>query len=242
MVFSCIITGIFAVFGKEQFSEEMPEFGDYSEGKLLHSVSMKDNAKLDREEACTDSKREKLAAAFRTILECVADDVNRPGLEDTPMRAAKAMEFLTGGYALTTKDAVGSGVFEEGTENNMVIVKDIDISSLCEHHLLPFTGKAHIGYIVGPSRKVLGLSKLARIANMYARRLQVQERLTMEIAAEVQKSTECHGVAVLVEASHMCMVMRGVQQPGSSTTTSHYTGILERDISRRQEFLSMVTR
>ncbi|KJZ74500.1 hypothetical protein HIM_06096 [Hirsutella minnesotensis 3608] len=184
-----------------------------------------------------EQRLERMRGAVRTLLECVGEDPDREGLLDTPSRYAKALLFLTGGYQVNVEDLVNNALFHEG-HNEMVIVKDIEIHSLCEHHLVPFTGKMHIGYI--PSDTVIGLSKLPRIAEMYARRLQIQERLTKEVAHAIMEILKPQGVAVVMESSHLCMVMRGVQQRSSSTITSCVLGCFERKSKTRNEFLSLV--
>lgn len=176
---------------------------------------------------------------FSKIIEEIGEDVTREGLVDTPMRAAKAFKFLNNGYEKTLEEVLNGAIFEADTED-MVIVKDIELYSLCEHHLLPFVGKCHIAYL--PQGHVLGLSKLARIVDMYARRLQIQERLTKQIADAVDTAVNAKGVAVVIEAKHMCMMMRGVEKQNSVMTTSVMTGIFREDMSTRAEFLSLINR
>lgn len=176
---------------------------------------------------------------FSKIIEAIGEDVTREGLVDTPKRAAKAFEFLNNGYNKTLEEILNGAIFEADTED-MVIIKDIELYSLCEHHLLPFVGKCHIAYL--PQGKVLGLSKLARIVDMYARRLQIQEKLTKQIADAVDTAVGAKGVAVVIEAKHMCMMMRGVEKQNSVMTTSVMTGIFRKEMSTRAEFLSLINR
>lgn len=192
-----------------------------------------------REETAEEAEKrlEKMSGAVRTLLECVGEDPDREGLLATPSRYAKALLFLTKGYQVNVEDIINDALFSEG-HNEMVIVKDIEINSLCEHHLVPFTGKMHIGYI--PSDTVIGLSKLPRIAEMYARRLQIQERLTKEVAHAIMEIVKPQGVAVVMESSHLCMVMRGVEKTGTTTITSCVLGCFERKSKTRNEFLSLV--
>jgi len=178
----------------------------------------------------------KIKNAYETILEEIGEDLNRDGLQDTPMRAAKAMEFLTQGYNQTLEQVLNNAVFESDSDE-MVIVRDIEMYSLCEHHMLPFIGKCHVAYL--PRGKVIGLSKIARIVDMYARRLQIQENLTKQIADAVNNVTNGLGVGVIIEAKHMCMMMRGVGKQNSSMTTSAMLGRFRTDINTRNEFLSL---
>jgi len=175
--------------------------------------------------------------AVRTLLLGLGEDPDREGLKDTPKRVVKALQFLTKGYDESLDELLNGAVFTEDA-NEMVLVRDIDIFSSCEHHILPILGRAHVAYI--PNGKVIGLSKIARICEMYARRLQVQERLTLQIADALQGLLKPQGVAVVVEASHMCMVMRGVQKPGSWTVTSAMRGVFSEDARTREEFMNLI--
>ena len=184
-----------------------------------------------------DDDNELMIGAVRQILESVGENPEREGLLKTPKRVAEAMRFLTQGYNQSLETLLNGAIFDEG-HNEMVLVRDIDFFSLCEHHMLPFMGRAHVAYI--PSQKVVGLSKLARIVEMYSRRLQVQERLTRQIAEAVQEILEPQGVAVVMEATHMCMAMRGVQKPGSWTVTSAMLGVFDKEQKTREEFFNLV--
>jgi len=174
---------------------------------------------------------------YTAILGQLGEDVNREGLLDTPKRAAKAMQYLCKGYQQTLEDVTNGALFSSDN-SEMVLVKNIELYSLCEHHMLPFIGKAHVAYL--PNGKVLGLSKVARIVDMYARRLQIQENLTREIAEAMQQVTGASGVAVVIEAQHMCMMMRGVEKQNSSMVTSVMLGQFRDNAATRSEFLGLV--
>ncbi|WP_313514747.1 GTP cyclohydrolase I FolE [Pseudomonas sp.] len=174
---------------------------------------------------------------YTEILAELGEDVNREGLLDTPKRAAKAMQYLCRGYQQTLEEVTNGALFSSDN-SEMVLVKNIELYSMCEHHMLPFIGKAHVAYL--PSGKVLGLSKVARIVDMYARRLQIQENLTRQIAEAVQAVTHAAGVAVVIEAQHMCMMMRGVEKQNSSMVTSVMLGEFRENSDTRAEFLSLV--
>lgn len=178
-----------------------------------------------------------MVQAVRTLLIGLGENPDREGLIDTPKRVVKALQFLTKGYHESLDELLNGAVFTENA-NEMVLIRDIDIFSSCEHHILPIIGRAHVAYI--PNGKVIGLSKIARICEMYARRLQVQERLTLQIADALQGLLKPQGVAVVIEATHMCMVMRGVQKPGSWTVTSAMRGVFADDVRTREEFMNLV--
>jgi len=175
--------------------------------------------------------------AFANIIESIGEDLSRPGLLDTPERAAKAFEFLTRGYHQSIDEVVNGALFPSDC-SEMVIVKDIELYSMCEHHMLPFIGKCHVAYI--PNGKVLGLSKVARIVDMYARRLQIQENLTTQVAQTILDVTGAAGVAVTIEAKHMCMMMRGVEKQNSVMKTSSMLGAFRNNPATRTEYLSLV--
>ena len=174
---------------------------------------------------------------FARIIEGIGEDLTRPGLVDTPKRAAKAFQFLTKGYEQDLEEVVNGALFPSDS-SEMIMVKDIELYSLCEHHLLPFIGKAHVAYI--PTGHVLGLSKVARIVDMFARRLQIQEQLTVQIAESIQNITGASGVGVIIEAQHMCMMMRGVEKQNSVMKTSAMLGTFRSNQATRRKFLSLL--
>ncbi len=174
---------------------------------------------------------------YKSLLKYIGEDTGREGLRDTPKRAARAFEYLTKGYKDNLDTVVNNAIFESDNDE-MIIVKDIEMYSLCEHHLLPFFGKCHVGYL--PNGKILGLSKVARIVDVFARRLQVQENLTKQIAETILKYTGAKGVGIVIEAQHLCMMMRGVEKQNSVMKTSCMLGAFRREISTRTEFLSLI--
>ena len=182
-------------------------------------------------------KLEKLVKNYGDIIELTGEDISREGLKKTPERCAKAISFLTEGYSKNANEIIQKALFNE-KYNQMVIIKDIELYSLCEHHLLPFFGKAHVAYI--PDGKIVGLSKVPRIVNVFARRLQVQERLTEDISKCLDKNLKPKGVAVVIEASHLCMQMRGVEKQNSVTTTSAFSGVFLNDEKTRTEFINLI--
>ena len=184
-----------------------------------------------------NKKIENIALNYKKIIELVGEDTSREGLQKTPIRCAKALNFLTEGYSMDADAIIQNALFKENY-NQMVIIKDIELYSLCEHHLLPFFGKAHVAYI--PNGKIVGLSKVPRIVNVFSRRLQVQERLTEDISKCLDKNLKPTGVAVVIEASHLCMQMRGVEKQNSVTTTSAFSGVFLNDEKTRTEFMNLI--
>lgn len=194
----------------------------------ISDIELKDKERMD-----------KMTDAVRTLLTCIGEDITRPGILDTPERMSKALLYFTKGYRQTLDEVVGDAIFEEN-HSELVLLRDINIYSMCEHHMVPFMGKCHIGYI--PNSKVMGLSKLGRIAEMFSRRLQVQERLTKQICEGIMEAIQPKGVIVVIECQHMCMVMRGVEKSGSSTTTSSMLGCFRDDPLQKQEFYMHLNR
>ncbi|MDR1557729.1 MAG: GTP cyclohydrolase I FolE [Tannerellaceae bacterium] len=178
-----------------------------------------------------------LAARYQEIITLLGENPGREGLSKTPQRVAKAMQFLTGGYEESPEEVLTSAMFREEGYKQMVIVKDIDFFSLCEHHLLPFFGKAHVAYI--PNKYITGLSKIPRVVDIFARRLQIQERMTLQIKECIQKTLNPLGVMVVIEAQHMCMQMRGVAKQNAFTTTSDFTGFFQQ-AKTREEFMNLI--
>ncbi len=183
--------------------------------------------------------RQRVEELIRELLIEIGEDPDREGLIKTPERYAKAMEFLTKGYRQDPEVIINNAVFSSEA-NNMIILKDIEVYSMCEHHMLPFFGRCHVGYIA--KDKVLGVSKIARIVDMYARRLQIQERLTVQIAEEIKKAVDAEGVGVVMECQHLCMMMRGVEKQNSLMTTSSVLGSFRKNLSTREEFLNLLNR
>ena len=185
----------------------------------------------------SNTEARSIQAEVRVIIEAMGEDPDRQGLARTPERVEKAYRWMTRGYEMSVADVVGGGVFEESHEN-MILVRDIELYSMCEHHMLPFFGRAHVAYL--PNGRIIGLSKLPRIVEVFARRLQVQERLTDQVADAVMEVLEPAGVGVVIEASHLCMMMRGVEKQNSTTVTSALRGIFKDDARTREEFLRLV--
>jgi GTP cyclohydrolase I len=191
----------------------------------------------EKQERYNEESLKLVSSKYREIIQALGEDITRNGLEKTPERVAKAMHFLTQGYNMDAGEILRGALFDED-HNQMVIVKDIELYSLCEHHMLPFYGRAHIAYI--PNGKIVGLSKLARVVDVFARRLQVQERLTIQVRDALQDALNPLGVAVVIEAKHLCMMMRGVSKQNSVTTTSAFTGEFEKQ-STRNEFINLLS-
>jgi GTP cyclohydrolase IA len=202
------------------------------------------NSDLDIEERLTrennrlrEKDLDRIADSYRELLQAIGEDADREGLQRTPDRAARALEFLTQGYRQNLDEIINGAVFESSA-SEIILVKDIELYSLCEHHLLPFIGRAHVAYL--PNGKVIGLSKVARIVDVFARRLQIQENLTTQIAESLMRCLEPSGVAVVVEAKHLCMMMRGVEKQNSVMKTSCLLGTFKEDARTRSEFLSLL--
>ncbi len=191
-----------------------------------------------KEEIYNPEKLERLQYHYAEIIKLLGEDPSREGLQKTPLRVAKAMSFLNKGYQQDPLEILRSAMFRE-EYRHMVLVKDIELYSLCEHHILPFYGKVHVAYI--PNGYITGLSKIARVVECFARRMQVQERLTVQIRDSIQEALNPMGVAVVVEASHMCMQMRGIEKQSSATTTSAFTGVFLSDPRTREEFLTLIS-
>ena len=206
---------------------------------LYYNIPGADDDDIDylRIERFNKEKTEKIANLYKQIVDEIEPEPAREGLERTPLRVAKAMQFLTHGYDLDPRKIIDAATFTEDYKQ-MVLVKDIEIYSMCEHHLIPFFGKAHVAYI--PNGKITGLSKIARIVDAYSRRLQVQERLTMQVRDCIQEALNPMGVAVVIEAQHLCMMMRGVQKQNSVTTTSAFTGSFLSETKTREEFIHLI--
>jgi len=204
-----------------------------AQGKRQLASALRNGAELikvpDRSEA---------EAAVRTLLRYIGEDPEREGLERTPHRVASALQFLTRGYTQDPKDAINGALFSEAEYQEMILCKDLDFYSLCEHHMLPFFGKAHVAYL--PNKRIVGLSKVPRMVEIYARRLQVQERLTRQIAQTIMSEIEPLGVAVVLEAEHMCMRMRGVEKQNSVVMTSAMLGVFRKNVETRQEFMNLI--
>ncbi len=178
-----------------------------------------------------------MEACYKKLIKSIGENVNRPGLKETPQRAAKAFEYLTGGYHQDVRKVINNALFQSDNDE-MIIVKDIELYSLCEHHLLPFFGKCHVGYL--PDGKIIGLSKVARVVDIFSRRLQVQENLTRQIAETLMEQIGAKGIGVVIEARHLCMMMRGVEKQNSIMKTSCMLGLFRKESSTRAEFLSLI--
>ncbi|XP_018582845.1 GTP cyclohydrolase 1 isoform X2 [Scleropages formosus] len=228
-----LLEGVVKVRGRTAGSVGVPAETSAQPSSVMESWKEERTRSVEDNEMSLPS----LAAAYNTILRGLGEDPQRQGLLKTPWRAATAMQYFTKGYQEKIIDILNDAIFDED-HDEMVIVKDIDMFSMCEHHLVPIFGKVHIGYL--PNKRVLGLSKLARIVEIYSRRLQVQERLTKQIAVAITEALQPAGVGVVVEATHMCMVMRGVQKMNSKTVTSTMLGVFREDPKTRDEFLTLI--
>ena len=204
---------------------------------INNGIGSSENEGYNRVDKYDDQKTEELTGLYKQVLDALGEDVRREGLDQTPLRVAKSMQFLTQGYGADPEQIISQAMFKEDY-SEMVIVKDIDVFSLCEHHLIPFLGKAHVAYI--PNGYITGLSKIARVVEAFSRRLQVQERLTMQIRDCIDSNLNPLGVAVVIEAKHLCMVMRGIQKQNSVTTTSAFTGEFLNNTSTREEFIHLI--
>jgi GTP cyclohydrolase I len=204
---------------------------------VFKNKGMIDEDGYTKVERYNKEKTERLVQLYQEILQITDGEPDREGLKDTPLRVAKSIQFLTHGYNINPKELLVSAMFTEDYQQ-MVLVKDIEVYSMCEHHMIPFFGKAHVAYI--PNGRITGLSKIARVVDAYARRLQVQERLTMQIRDCIQEALNPLGVAVVIEAHHLCMMMRGIQKQNSVTTTSAFTGAFLRDPRTREEFIHLI--
>ena len=204
---------------------------------INNGIGPAENEGYNRIDKYDDEKTAELTGLYKQVLDTLGEDVKREGLDQTPLRVAKSMQFLTQGYGTDPDQIISQAMFKEDY-SEMVIVKDIDVFSLCEHHLIPFLGKAHVAYI--PNGYITGLSKIARVVEAFARRLQVQERLTMQIRDCIDSTLNPLGVAVVIEAKHLCMVMRGIQKQNSVTTTSAFTGGFLNNTSTREEFIHLI--
>jgi len=204
---------------------------------INNGIGPAENEGYNRVDKYNDQKTEELTGLYKQILDTLGEDVRREGLDQTPLRVSKSMQFLTQGYGTDPDQIIAQAMFKEDY-SEMVIVKEIDVFSLCEHHMIPFFGKAHVAYI--PNGYITGLSKIARVVEAFSRRLQVQERLTMQIRDCIDSNLNPLGVAVVIEAKHLCMVMRGVQKQNSVTTTSAFTGEFLNNTSTREEFIHLI--